>query len=52
MIITALRDYWTLVQAHRQGNEDVLDVLKLMAEDQDRSGRLAYNYLLSQGIAA
>lgn len=46
MIDTSLQDYWTLVSAHRHGDEDVTSFIELMGYETTRAGALARRYLL------
>lgn len=46
MIIRDLEQYWTFVQAHRQGDESILTCLELMAYEEGKEGELARRYLL------
>lgn len=45
MVIDELQDYWTLVSAHRGGDEDAKLGLELMAHEEDKSAHLARKYL-------
>jgi hypothetical protein len=45
MVINDLQDYWTLVSAHREGDEDAKLGLELMAFEEDKAARLAQTYL-------
>lgn len=45
MVIRDLQDYWTLVTAHRGGDEDAKLGLELMEHEEGKPGHLARKYL-------
>ena len=51
MLITTLQDYWTLVSAHREGDDDVLMLLEFLTEGHDKVAQLSRSYLASVAAA-